>query len=236
MTVEQLKMLPSYDALKRNGLSDENIVQYYSLPIGQRGAFFSTFKNPTPQPTKVAKPTINFQTNDIDAIRDMALELMETTFTYRGVEFNAKQLGWRFGFNDRKRALGLCRYTVKKIELSQYFIENGSRDPKMWKNTMIHELAHAMNYWYYGGTGHDWRWRDIFMSWGGNGQRTSGDTEFGNLLENPVSKYTLVCDSCGDQRPSHKVKKNKSACYKCCTKHNGGRYSEKYVLRQVKNY
>jgi ribosomal protein L37AE/L43A len=238
MTIEQIKTFPSYEALKHNGLTDENIVQYYSLPKGQRGAFFNSFKGEQATPT-MKRPTVGTQKCtkvDIDSVRDMALEHMDKTYTYRGKSFCPSKEGWKFAFNDRKRALGLCSYRKRTIYLSTFFIEQGSREMKMWVNTMVHEIAHAFSFEGFGERGHGRLWKDMFISFGGNGERSSGDAQFEDLIENPISKYTLVCDNCGRQSPSHRAKKRASACGDCCKKYNGGRYSDKYKLRQIQNY
>lgn len=246
MTIEQVKLLPSYDALKRRGMTDENVMQFYSLPKGQRAAFFNSFHK-QPKTTKIedATPTMKqpkLGTQkcagivDIDSVRDMALEYMDKTYTYRGKSFCPSKEGWKFAFNDRKRALGLCSYRKRTIYLSTFFIEKGSREMKMWINTMVHEIAHAFSFEGFGERGHGYLWRDMFISFGGDGNRCNGDTEYGDLIENPISKYTLVCDNCDRQSPSHRAKKRTSACGDCCNKYNGGRYSDKYKLRQVKNY
>jgi hypothetical protein len=174
---------------------------------------------------------------DIDSIRQMALEHMDKTYSYRGKHFNPTAEGWTFSFNNRKRALGLCDYRRRTIYLSRYIIENGSREMSGWVNTMVHEIAHAFAGDKFGKYGHCWLWKSLFISLGGSGLRCSNDTiVYGNLEEKPVSKYTLICDNCGRQTPSHKIKRRKSACGACCKKHNGGKYTEKYILRQIKNY
>jgi len=242
MTTEQLQLLPSYEPLKRNGLTDENIRQFYSLDAKQRGAFLNSFKNatqtPTTTPSKVqaTQGTQKCTGVSVASVRRMALEHMEKDYVYRGKTFNPKKEGWKFEFNNRKRALGLCSYRKRTVYLSTFFINQGSREMKMWVNTMVHEIAHGFAKEQFGERGHGWLWKDMFMSFGGDGQRCNGDAEFGDLLKNPVSKYTMVCDTCNYQSPSHKIKKRKSACSKCCDKHNGGRYSANYVLRQVQNY
>lgn len=171
---------------------------------------------------------------NIDTVRDMAFECMEKTYTYRGRQFNLSNLGWRFKFSSKKCALGTCYISKREIALSEWFIENGEREMKMWKNTMVHEIAHAINH-ILGGRGHDWQWRDIFVTLGGNGERTSGDTKFRNIVKNPVSKYTLICPN-GHASISHKVKRRKVACGKCCNKLNGGEYTDKFLLKQIKNW
>ncbi len=171
--------------------------------------------------------------NDVDEIRDMALDYISRDWIYRGQIFNLSKKDWTFSFNERRRALGLCSPRSKTIYLSQWFIENGSRETSMWVNTMIHEIAHAINY-HLGGRGHDRQWRNIFISLGGNGQRTSGDIKFQDLIENPVSKYTTICPN-GHTSPSHKKSKaisnGRRSCGKCCNTFN-----KDFLLKQIQNY
>jgi hypothetical protein len=177
-------------------------------------------------------------TVDTDTVRDMALEHMSKTFTYRGRDYNMNDLGWRFAFSNKKRALGTCDFGRKVIYVSQWFIENGSREMDMWVNTMVHEISHAINH-ILGGKNHDWQWQNIFITLGGNGNRTSGDNKFGDLIKNPVSKYTTICPN-GHTSASHKVSRavvdGRRACGRCCKEHNNGKFSSKYTLRQIKNY
>tara|TARA_R110000851_G_scaffold119780_9_gene247801 strand:+ start:267 stop:587 length:321 start_codon:yes stop_codon:yes gene_type:complete len=57
MTTEQLQCLPSYEPLKRNGLNDENIRQFYTLPKEQRAAFLNSFKSGV-TPTRMDSSTV----------------------------------------------------------------------------------------------------------------------------------------------------------------------------------
>ena len=236
-TLQNIQNAPSYDALKRNGFSDIDVVAYYGTTSSSvRTAMFKQIKaQSTIEKGGTQKCTANV---DIDAVRDMALEYMEMDWTYRGRTFNLKKMGWKFAFNDRKRALGLCSHRTRTIYLSSYFIEHNTREMKMWVNTMIHEIAHAINS-QLGGRGHDWQWRNIFVSFGGDGKRTSGDAEFTNILEKPVSKYTTICPN-GHTHPSHKISRaieqGRRACGKCCNEHANGKFDKRFTLKQIKNY
>lgn len=246
--LSNVQTAPSYDALKRNGFTDIDVIAYYGTENpAHRKAMFTDIKNGilTAKAVEIAtrkkgtqKCTDKSNKPDIDQVREMALEYMERDWTYRGQTFNLNKLGWRFAFNDRKRALGLCSHSRRTIYLSDYFIEHNSREMKMWINTMVHEIAHAINS-QLGGRGHDWQWRNIFMSFGGDGNRTSCDAEFENLLEKPVSKYTTICPN-GHTNPSHKLSRSirdgRTACRKCCDEHNHGKFDKRFVLKQIQNY
>jgi len=49
---------------------------------------------------------------------------------------------WSFGWNRRKRALGLCRYRERRIELSVHFVRHN--DEGQVRDTILHEIAHAL--------------------------------------------------------------------------------------------
>ena len=49
---------------------------------------------------------------------------------------------WHFGWNRRKRALGLCRYQERRIELSAYFVRDN--EAEIVRETILHEIAHAL--------------------------------------------------------------------------------------------
>jgi len=57
-------------------------------------------------------------------------------------EHGLDRTGWTFAFNRRKRALGLCRYNEKRIELSHYFVADN--DAPAVRETVLHEIAHAL--------------------------------------------------------------------------------------------
>lgn len=169
----------------------------------------------------------------VKSVRDMGQDYIKRDWTYRGRNFNLNSLGWSFGLNVRKRANGICSPSNKKIELSSYIIDNATREMSGWVNTMVHEIAHAINH-ELGGRGHDRQWKAIFLSLGGNGERCSRDTKFENLVEKPISKYTLVCPN-GHASPSHKfssvVANGRKSCGKCCPT-----YNKEFTIKQIQNY
>lgn len=251
-TLQNIHTARSYEALKRNGFSDLDIVAYYGTDIADRPTMFKQLKNKqqfakigaqtsavTPQQRRAnLGAQMCTAKADIDGVRDMALVYMEKDWTYRGRTFNLSKLNWRFGFHDKKRANGTCYAYQRRISLSQWVIENSERGMEGWINTMVHEIAHAINH-ILGGRGHDAQWRAIFISFGGTGDRCSKDVTFADLLKNPVSKYTLVCPN-GHHTPSHKVsrvvERGSKACGKCCNEFNGGKFTTEFRLTQIKNY
>lgn len=49
---------------------------------------------------------------------------------------------WSFGWNDRKKSFGLCRYKAKRIELSSFLTPAVSVEEV--RHTILHEIAHAI--------------------------------------------------------------------------------------------
>jgi len=175
----------------------------------------------------------------IGDVQKLVNELLNTEFsftTYYGTHtISGSMLGYRFEFNNKKRAFGTCHYLSKKISLSLPLCsENLDKIHTRIKNTILHELAHAFCVHVYGikhGRGHGSNWRSIAIQIGNDGKRCF-ETETVNL---PKSKYTLICDTCGRQTPKHRKTNLMYACGTCCKNHNGGKYSEKYKLRLVVN-
>ena len=50
--------------------------------------------------------------------------------------------GWRFSFDRAKRRAGCCRYSKKEITLAKAYAEQ--EEFKEIKNTILHEIAHAL--------------------------------------------------------------------------------------------
>ena len=171
--------------------------------------------------------------SELDRITNMANALIKTDWVYKGRTFNLTNLGWNFKFNDKKQAVGFCSPKVRTIYLSKWFVENANRNFEMWVNTMVHEIAHAINY-HLGGRGHDNQWKHIFFSLGGNGQRCASDITYNDILEKPVSKYTVTCPN-GHTRPAHRFSRNiengRVSCGKCSDK-----FDERFLLKQIQNY
>ncbi|MHC4296490.1 MAG: SprT-like domain-containing protein [Planctomycetota bacterium] len=57
-------------------------------------------------------------------------------------EHGLDALGWSFGWNNRKRAYGLCNYTRKEISLSKPLCKGEPADSV--RHTILHEIAHAL--------------------------------------------------------------------------------------------
>jgi predicted SprT family Zn-dependent metalloprotease len=172
-------------------------------------------------------------------VEKLANELLCLTWEvgiYRFAEpkkINLKDLGWQFEFNSRKRAAGLCRSRNKTIYISEWLLKQNLSKSMEFENTIRHEIAHALDFVIRGFSNHDNVWKFIAKTILCDGERCYTSEQIGVTEK---TKYTLICDNCGKTSPSHKEKKKKVACGDCCRKHSFGRYDEKYVLRQVRNW
>jgi predicted SprT family Zn-dependent metalloprotease len=176
----------------------------------------------------------------LNDVKNLAIELMATEFTvntyYGKKTMSAMDLGYYFEFDNAKRAFGRCFYMQKKITLSLPLCsENLDKVDTQIRNTILHEIAHALSVEIYGireGKGHGANWKSVAKQIGCNGERCYN----GDSVNKPKSKYTLVCDSCNNETPKYKVVRRTVACGKCCREYNNGKYSDKYRLRLVTNY
>lgn len=176
----------------------------------------------------------------INDVRDMAIELMNTQFTFKTAytthKVSATDLGYRFEFGNKKRAFGTCYYIQKKIQLSlPLCVENLDKVDTRIKNTMLHEIAHALCVYVHGikhGKGHGAHWKSIARQIGCDGERCFSSEH----VSMPKSKYSLICDTCGNVTPKYRKINSTYACSKCCNAHNNGKFSHDYKLRLVENY
>lgn len=74
--------------------------------------------------------------------------------------------GWRFEWNRRKKALGICSYKKKTIELSEILTPTQTVDDVI--DTILHEVAHALT----PGDGHGPKWKAVAKSLGCSGSVT----------------------------------------------------------------
>jgi len=92
---------------------------------------------------------------------------------------------WTFRYNKRKRAMGLCVYQRRSIELSLFFA--GRNSPEEILDTLLHEIAHALVGPKHG---HDGVWKKKCVEIGARPQRCGA----ANM---PRGKWQAGCGQCG---------------------------------------
>jgi predicted SprT family Zn-dependent metalloprotease len=100
--------------------------------------------------------------------------------------------GWSFAFNHRKRAMGLCRFAARTIEVSVYLVERNDLDEV--RDTLLHEIAHAL---VGPGHGHDAVWQAKCREIGARPQRCG-------QADMPRGRWRARCEACGDQFSRHR--------------------------------
>ena len=100
--------------------------------------------------------------------------------------------GWSFAFNRRKRALGLCRYATKIIELSLYLVDGNDKDEV--RDTLLHEIAHAL---VGPGHAHDAVWKAKCAEVGAKPERCG-------QADMPEGRWKSSCGGCGQAFSRHR--------------------------------
>ena len=140
--------------------------------------------------------------------------------------------GYTFKFDHAKKRFGQCSYTRKTISLSKPLTEINLGE-NLWqiKDTILHEIAHALSYIRYGkiGLGHNSYWQRTCIEIGANPKRTYSASEV-NIVK---GKFLYVCNTCGKEVRFHKRLKSERACGKCCKEFNNGKFSFNHLLKLV---
>lgn len=137
-------------------------------------------------------------------------------------------LFWRFELSRGKRRLGYCCYSERTVSLSKIYIENNLERGNFLVDTILHEIAHALNWIRYKRSGHDYTWKRICIEIGANPKRVSKSEE---VITMPKGKFIYVCSNCGRRTYYHKLLKRQRACGVCCKALNGGRFDKRFLLQ-----
>ena len=132
---------------------------------------------------------------------------------------NEHLTGWVFAFNNRKRALGVCKYRSRTIELSKFFIVNSPEDEVL--QTILHEIAHAIAGH---AAGHGWKWRQVARQIGvKDPSRCASANEQHLQALQQTANYICVCPNCGDTYHAHRMGRRMRTCtYRCNKCGQGG--------------
>ena len=248
-TLSNISTAPSYDALIRNGFNDIEVVAFYGTAKEDRGEMLRQIKIGLRKSSIIAIETpikvINnnaTQMCTVNSLAPMVAEHMSKDFVYRGRTFNMKAMGWTFEWSNKKNAFGACvrsgrrnRFTGettlynKRIQLSKWLVANSESTFEEWVDTMLHEIAHAIDVEIRGTSDHTYVWKSIASSVGARPERT---TDVGINSNN--SKYSITCPN-GHKSAGHKYSKiiaeGRRSCGKC-----SDTFDRRYLLTQIQNY
>jgi predicted SprT family Zn-dependent metalloprotease len=130
--------------------------------------------------------------------------------------------GWSFSFDNAKKRHGLCHYSKKTIFLSK--ISTSNRTNEEVKNTILHEIAHALT----PGEHHNKVWKRKFIEIGGTGERCS------KCEYKAKGKNMYICTNCGHNTETHRKWIVPHACYVCCKIHNNGKYDPRFKMEKIR--
>lgn len=135
-------------------------------------------------------------------------------------------------WNSRLRTTaGLACWQTKTISLNPKLIEVS---PNEVQRTLRHELAHFLAQHRAGRARiapHGQEWRDACRDLGIPREARCHDLPFKRARVG--RKHFYECRACHTQLARVRPLKRRVACLKCCRKHNGGRYDERFRFIQV---
>jgi len=103
---------------------------------------------------------------------------------------------WTFKWNKKVGIFGFCDCTMKEISLSRPMTEHETNGDRI-TNTILHEIAHALDCNDRGMTNHDGNWERIAKSIGCSGSECGNS---GGLEKKKFAKWVAQCKNCGKEQ------------------------------------
>lgn len=100
---------------------------------------------------------------------------------------------WTFTYNKNKRRLGVCRQHLKRIELSQFYVERNPEPHIM--DTLLHEIAHAIVGVEHG---HNQIWKEKCIELGCAPKSCDGSANM------PEGRWQATCPTCSRHFAQHR--------------------------------
>lgn len=126
---------------------------------------------------------------------------------------------WRLAVNKRTGSLGLCFPHEKLIEISIHTINAGE---ETFTQTLLHEIAHALDFIRNGNTGHGESWKEIMVELGLEPNRTASRKHSKAFAENIQYKYNVHCENPDCDNTFNRMRRAKAThnwlCGKCAEK------------------
>ena len=117
---------------------------------------------------------------------------------------------WKFSWNRGKRLAGLCNYQLKTVFLSTYMLTKNAVEFNDIRNTLLHEIAHALT----PGHNHDHVWVQKALEIGCDGKRCHSLGQ----LDKACWKISCACGACKAERFRISSKIKHSICRHCKSK------------------
>ena len=134
---------------------------------------------------------------------------------------------YTFKWDRAVRRFGCHNGKMKTITLSRPLTQHESNECRI-RNTILHEIAHALDYKQRGYSNHDNTWKRLSKSIGCTGTRCSS---MDGVNMSMVMKWVATCPRCEEQVYYARQKKRGTACGSCCKKYNNNKYTSEYKFK-----
>lgn len=131
--------------------------------------------------------------------------------------------GWEIRFSNGKRYLGHCKCSKKTISISRIYL--ASNPYPVMKDTLLHEIAHAVHFIRTGKTNHGKEWKQIAEKVGCTPKRCADLNE----VIAPKGRYVGICPACSRETNFYRKIKRAYSCSMCSKK-----FDPKFELKIVR--
>ncbi len=121
---------------------------------------------------------------------------------------------WELTFSNQKRHLGYCRPRKKVVSISKAFMQTNPF--AVIKDTLLHEIAHALHFIETGKTNHNNGWKQFALKVGCEPKRCAT----GQGLNMPDGKYVGVCPVCERTTKFYRKVRRSYSCSHCTNKYD----------------
>lgn len=125
-------------------------------------------------------------------------------------------LYWKLEINTRIGSLGFCMPRRGLIEISIHTVKGGK---DLFVKTLLHEIAHALDYIRHGGSGHGSTWKQIMIELGQDPSRLATEEESKQFRKSINYKYDIHCENPECDVHFNRMRKSSAAknwiCKKC---------------------
>ncbi|MCK5391211.1 MAG: SprT-like domain-containing protein [Deltaproteobacteria bacterium] len=121
---------------------------------------------------------------------------------------------WELRLSNQKRHLGYCRPRKKIISISRAFMETNPFP--VIKDTLLHEIAHALHYIDTGKTNHNNGWKEVTIRVSCEHKRCAT----GEGLNMPRGNYIGVCPVCGKETHFYRRVRRSYSCSHCTKRYD----------------
>jgi len=143
-------------------------------------------------------------------------------------ELNHWTVSWFGGF----KVWGMCCWSKRgiskrQIQLNYQLLELHGEE--RFYDTLLHELAHALDYESRGRSDHGIKWKLWAEKVGAIPEQYDIKTKQEGALEAVKQKYQYKCETCGKLIGPTRIWKREKSCGDCC-RANGGGFQERFKL------